>query len=148
MMLGGITLLPCAFLKNLHHVSTLSFWCTVAHFLINLLVVAYCLSCLGHWGFRKVALNVDMETFPISLGIIVFSYTSHIFLPTLEGNMQRPERFRDMLYWSHVAAAAFKAGFGYIAFLTWQHSTMSVSNPKSSFGHFVPSFHSLISTRN
>ena len=67
-----------------------------------------------------------MDTFPISLGIIVFSYTSHIFLPTLEGNMQDPAQFNNMLDWSHIAAAAFKSGFGYLAFLTWQKSTLQV----------------------
>jgi len=60
------------------------------------------------------------------LGIIVFSYTSHIFLPTLEGSMQDPGQFGKMLDWSHVCAAAFKSGFGYICFLTWRKSTMSV----------------------
>jgi vesicular inhibitory amino acid transporter len=126
MMLCGIFLIPCAFLKNLHHVSTLSFWCTVAHFLINLIVVAYCLACIGQWGWGQVSFSLDMDTFPISLGIIVFSYTSHIFLPTLEGNMLEPEKFGRMLDWSHYAAAAFKSGFGYLGFLTWQKSTMQV----------------------
>jgi vesicular inhibitory amino acid transporter len=127
MMLCGMILLPCAFLRNLHSVSTLSFWCTIAHVLINFIIVAYCLSCIGQWGFSEVTFALDFETFPISLGIIVFSYTSHIFLPTLEGSMQEPEKFGKMLDWAHIAAAAFKSGFGYIAFLTWRKSTMSVS---------------------
>lgn len=119
-------LIPCAFLRSLHSVSALSFWCTVAHFLINLIIVAYCLACIGQWGFADVTLTLDFETFPISLGIIVFSYTSHIFLPTLEGNMQDPAQFGRMLDWSHVCAAAFKSGFGYVAFLTWRKSTLQV----------------------
>lgn len=126
-MLCGCVLLPCAFLKNLHSVSTLSFWCTVAHFLINLIMIAYCLSCIGQWGFSLVTFTLDFETFPISLGIIVFSYTSHIFLPTLEGSMADPAGFNKMLDWSHVAAAAFKAGFGYFCFLTWKKSTLQVN---------------------
>jgi len=51
---------------------------------------------------------LDGQTFPITLGIVVFSYTSQIFLPSLEGNMKDPSRFHCMLDWSHIAAAAFK----------------------------------------
>lgn len=98
----------------------------MAHVLVNFIVLAYCLACIGQWGFGKVQFALDLETFPISLGIIVFSYTSHIFLPTLEGSMIDPSQFGTMLDWSHVAAAAFKSGFGYIAFLTWQKSTLQV----------------------
>jgi len=143
MMLCGMIVIPCAFLRNLHSVSTLSFWCTVAHFLINLIIVAYCLACIGQWGFSEVSFALDLETFPISLGIIVFSYTSHIFLPTLEGSMQNPQQFNKMLDWSHICAAAFKSAFGYIAFLTWRKSTLQVSpfthsNPPSNPFPVIP----------
>ncbi|ODM92628.1 Vesicular inhibitory amino acid transporter [Orchesella cincta] len=40
--------------------------------------------------------------------------------------MQDPSQFGKMLDWSHVAAAAFKSGFGYVAFLTWRKSTLQV----------------------
>jgi len=76
----------------------------------------------------------------------VFSYTSQIFLPSLEGNMIDPSKFECMLNWweminffpchlnithpnliyrSHVAAAIFKALFGYVGFLTFQEDTRS-----------------------
>ena len=70
-----------------------------------------------------MTLKIDILSFPIALGVIVFSYTSQIFLPTLEGNMLDKSKFHCMLDWSHVAAAVFKALFGYIGFLTWQEDT-------------------------
>lgn len=126
MMLCGIFLLPLAFLKSLHHVSLLSFWCTMSHLLINAIIVGYCLLEIGDWGWSKVKWRMDFENFPISLGVIVFSYTSQIFLPTLEGNMEDRSKFNWMLDWSHIAAAAFKALFGYICFLTFQNDTQQV----------------------
>ncbi|CAG9124980.1 hypothetical protein JYU34_015289 [Plutella xylostella] len=126
MMLIGIFLLPLAFLKSLKSVSMLSFWCTMSHLIINAIVIGYCILNIGDWGWGKVKWSLDFENFPISLGVIVFSYTSQIFLPTLEGNMEDRSRFEWMLNWSHIAAAAFKAIFGYLCFLTFQNDTQQV----------------------
>lgn len=80
--------------------------------------------------------NIDIWTFPISLGMVIFSYTSQIFLPSMEGNMEDRASFQTktqdahgcrvwkhmedrssfgtMLDWTHLAAAVFKVGFSYI----------------------------------
>lgn len=140
MMICGIVLLPCSFLKNLHHVSTLSFWCMVAHLAINIIIFAYCISNASTWAWSKVMFRIDMVEFPIALGIIVFSYTSHIFLPTLEYNLIDRSKFTCMLNWSHVAAALFKSLFGYVGFLTWAEDTEEVITnnlPNPTFKGFV-----------
>ena len=123
MMICGIILLPVAFLKNLHAVSKLSFWNGIVHTVINAVIIGYCLTQVHKWGFSKVTLTIDIVSFPIALGVIVFSYTSQIFLPTLEGNMIDNSKFHCMLNWSHIAAAVFKALFGYVGFLTFQEDT-------------------------
>lgn len=126
MMFIGIMLLPLGFLKTLQSVSLLSFWCTMSHILINVIILGYCLLQIGDWGWSEVKWSIDMENFPISMGVIVFSYTSQIFLPTLEGNMEDPSKFQWMLDWSHVWAAIFKSVFGYVCFLTFQNGTQQV----------------------
>lgn len=126
MMLVGILLIPLGLLKSLQMVSTLSFWCTMSHLVINAVILGYCVLEIGDWGWSKVKWSIDMENFPISLGVIVFSYTSQIFLPTLEGNMIDRSKFEWMLDWSHIAAAIFKSLFGYICFLTFQNDTQQV----------------------
>ena len=65
-------------------------------------------------------MGIDILSFPIALGVIVFSYTSQIFVCTLEGNMLDRSKFHCMLNWSHIAAAVFKALFGYVGFVTFQ----------------------------
>lgn len=62
----------------------------------------------------QVQFKIDMWTFPISFGIVIFSYTSQIFLPTLEGNLVDRSQFTTMLHWTHIAAALFKSLFSYI----------------------------------
>ncbi|PNF17061.1 hypothetical protein B7P43_G00846 [Cryptotermes secundus] len=126
MMLVGIFLVPLGFLKSLHMVSVLSFWCTMSHLVINAIILGYCILEIPEWGWSKVKWSIDFENFPISLGVIVFSYTSQIFLPTLEGNLIDRSKFNWMLDWSHIAAAAFKSLFGYICFLTFQDDTQQV----------------------
>eukprot|EP00095_Tigriopus_kingsejongensis_P000330 snap_masked-scaffold292_size219010-processed-gene-1.17 protein:Tk00330 transcript:snap_masked-scaffold292_size219010-processed-gene-1.17-mRNA-1 annotation:"hypothetical protein DAPPUDRAFT_23032" len=123
MMICGAILLPTAFLKNLRNVSNLSFYNGIVHMIINAVIIGYCLTQAGRWDFSKVTLTINILSFPIALGVIVFSYTSQIFLPTLEGSMIDKSKFHCMLNWSHVAAAVFKGLFGYIGFLTWQEDT-------------------------
>lgn len=49
-MLTTMILLPCAFLKNLRSVSMLSFWCTVTHLFINVIILGYCLTRAPDWA--------------------------------------------------------------------------------------------------
>lgn len=126
MMLCTITLIPCAFLKDLNAVSLTSYWCTMIHFVINAAIFAYCFSQIGDWYFDKVTFTFDPTTFPVCLGIVVFSYTSQIFLPSLEGNMKEPGKFDDMLDWSHIAAAICKTLFAYVGFVTFGDATQEV----------------------
>ena len=125
-MICSVCLIPCAFLRSLRHVSFLSFWCTVAHMIINAIIIMYCLSRASEWKFDEVLVKIDIWTFPISLGIVIFSYTSQIFLPSLEGNLINKSRFHCMLYSTHIAAAIFKVGFSYIGFLTFGNATQEV----------------------
>ncbi len=80
MMLCGVTLLPVAFLKNLRGVSKLSFWNGVVHVVINAVVIGYCLTRAADWDLTMVTLKVDIISFPIALGVIVFSYTSQVWI--------------------------------------------------------------------
>ncbi|XP_018935711.2 vesicular inhibitory amino acid transporter-like [Cyprinus carpio] len=125
-IIATVALLPCAFLKNLKAVSKFSLLCTLAHFIINILVIAYCLSRARDWAWDKVKFYIDVKKFPISIGIIVFSYTSQIFLPSLEGNMQKPSEFHCMMNWTHIAACILKGLFALVAYLTWADETKEV----------------------
>ncbi|CAL8392459.1 unnamed protein product [Gadus morhua 'NCC'] len=81
-----LLLLPCLVLTDLRPVSTLSMLCSLAHGLISLLVILYCLSASRGWSLSALSLAVEPGDFLVSVGVIIFSYTSQIFLPTLEGS--------------------------------------------------------------
>ncbi|NXF85879.1 VIAAT protein, partial [Eubucco bourcierii] len=121
-----VTLLPCVFIRTLKVVSKLSQLCSLVHFMIVLVVMTYCLTQIQQWSWAKFRLSIEFEDFLVSVGVIIFSYTSQIFLPTLEGNMRNPGEFRCMLSWTHSLACVLKTTFALTAFLTWGEDTKEV----------------------
>ena len=110
----------------------------MSHIIINAIVIVYCVLNIRTWAWSQVRFTVNMQTFPTVLGIIVFSYTDHIFLPTLEGNLVDRTQFKPMLKVTHIAAAVFKAVFGLVGFLTFaQYTQEEVSNNLPSQGFKV-----------
>ncbi|VDM10078.1 unnamed protein product [Wuchereria bancrofti] len=86
--------------------------------------------------WNKVPFTFDIRTMPTVIGVVVFGYTSHIFLPSLEGSMEDPTKFKWMLRWSHIIAAIFKSLFGLLGFLTFGDFTqkeISNSLPNQTF---------------
>ncbi|XP_038055081.1 vesicular inhibitory amino acid transporter-like [Patiria miniata] len=125
-MLATFFVVPCAFLRDLKAVSRLSFGNAIVHVIVNLILIGFCLSYAAHWHWGDVAVHVDIHYFPVSMGIVIFSYTSHIFLPSLEGGMVERSKFNKMLYWTHALAGLFKALFAYLCFLTFGPGTRDI----------------------
>ncbi|XP_039424522.1 vesicular inhibitory amino acid transporter-like [Corvus cornix cornix] len=125
-VIAFVTLLPCVFIRTLKIVSKLSQLCSLVHFVIILVVITYCLTQIHQWSWAKFRLSLEFEDFLVSVGVIIFSYTSQIFLPTLEGNMKNPGEFRCMLNWTHFFACILKTAFALTAFLTWGEKTKEV----------------------
>ncbi|NXU05367.1 VIAAT protein, partial [Buphagus erythrorhynchus] len=121
-----VALLPCIFIRTLKIVSKLSQLCSLVHFVIIFVVITYCLTQMHQWSWAKFRLSLEFEDFLVSVGVIIFSYTSQIFLPTLEGNMKNPGEFRCMLNWTHFFACILKTTFALTAFLTWGEKTKEV----------------------
>uniref|UniRef100_A0A915D3W5 Amino acid transporter transmembrane domain-containing protein n=1 Tax=Ditylenchus dipsaci TaxID=166011 RepID=A0A915D3W5_9BILA len=116
MMLVTAVLLGTAFLDDIRIVSHLSLANAVSHLVINAIIVLYCLSQMGNWSLGSVAIIPNMRLLPTVLGVVVFGYTSHIFLPSLENSMQDPKQFNGSI-------------FGLIGFLTFAEFTQKeISN--------------------
>ncbi|CAD6188349.1 unnamed protein product [Caenorhabditis auriculariae] len=140
MMLVSASLMSCSFLDDLVIVSQLSLFNAISHLIVNVIMLVYCLACFSDWSFSSVTFALNINTLPTMIGVVVFGYTSHIFLPSLEGNMKDPSQFSAMLKWSHVAAAAFKVIFGLLGYLTFAELTqqeISNSLPNQGFKTLV-----------
>ncbi|VDO50947.1 unnamed protein product [Onchocerca flexuosa] len=128
-MLVTTALLGCAFLNSIRVVSNLSLINAISHMIINAIIFIYCL-------LQAIPFTFDIRTMPTVIGVVVFGYTSHIFLPSLEASMEDPSKFEWMLRWSHIIAAIFKALFGLLGFLTFGEFTqkeISSSLPNQAF---------------
>lgn len=90
----------------------------------SLSVMLYCMSRAGSWSWSSLSLSVAPEDFLVSVGVIIFSYTSQIFLPPLEGSMADRGQFNAMLGWTHGAACIMKTAFSLLVsesiFLLWR----------------------------
>uniref|UniRef100_A0A0N4ZMP1 Aa_trans domain-containing protein n=1 Tax=Parastrongyloides trichosuri TaxID=131310 RepID=A0A0N4ZMP1_PARTI len=129
MMIVSAALLGTAFVDDIRKVSDLSFLNGISHLIINGVMLIYCLSEFSSWNFSSLTFFPRIRSMPTMIGVVVFGYTSHIFLPSLEGSMIKPTEFRWMLKWSHIAAAIFKATFGLIGFLTFgEYTQKEISN--------------------
>ncbi|KAG9282317.1 vesicular inhibitory amino acid transporter-like [Astyanax mexicanus] len=121
-----LTLMPCMLIRDLKVVSRLSFLCSLVHFLITFVVIGYCLRQAPRWAYGGLRLAVDFDGFLVATGVIIFSYTSQIFLPTLEGCMEERGQFGGMMDWTHVLACVLKTVFSMLALLTWGEDTKEV----------------------
>ncbi|XP_067884665.1 vesicular inhibitory amino acid transporter [Heterodontus francisci] len=125
-VIAVVMLVPCLFIQNLRLVSKLSLLCSVVHLVVTFIVITYCLTQVPKWSWKKVRFSVDFEKFLVSVGVIIFSYTSQIFLPTLEGSMKNRGNFVCMLTWTHLSACIFKIVFVLVTFLTWGNEMKEV----------------------
>uniref|UniRef100_A0A914ZBI1 Amino acid transporter transmembrane domain-containing protein n=2 Tax=Panagrolaimus TaxID=55784 RepID=A0A914ZBI1_9BILA len=88
MMLVSAVLLGTAFLDDIRIVSHLSLANAISHLVINAIMVIYCLSQIGNWELSSVVVFPSIRLLPTMVGVVVFGYTSHIFLPALEASME------------------------------------------------------------
>ncbi|XP_051951406.1 vesicular inhibitory amino acid transporter [Xyrauchen texanus] len=121
-----LTLVPCMVIRDLRVVSHLSLFCSLAQFLITFIVIVYCLCQSPQWNWGLSAVAVDFDGFQVAVGVIIFSYTSQIYLPTLEESMMDRQDFCSMMDWTHALACILKTAFSVMAFLTWGEETKEV----------------------
>ena len=97
-IIATLILFPCVFLRDLKEVSRFSMGCSVAQFFVMGLIIFYCFLKIRTWQWEEVRFNYSAQEFPVSIGVIVFSYTSQLFLPSLEGDMEKRSQFMVSFY--------------------------------------------------
>lgn len=76
----------------------------------------------------------DPEGFPVAWCIILFSFVSHPYLPSVEEKMKSPQKFALVMNICYTIAAVFKIAFGTTAVLTFKTDTMQEVSENLPFG--------------
>ena len=118
-------LLLAVFIKRLSALAWLSMMAVLAALIIFFLLLGFSLSNVKTWKWGSI-LSFDMNTFPISMGIIVYSYCGHTVFPAVEGSMKNPKKYNIISHWAFSISTAMKFLVGLFCFLTFGTDTQSI----------------------
>ena len=118
-------LLLVVFIKRLSSLAWLSMMAVLAAFLIFFVLLGFSLSRVKTWQWENL-LFFDFNTFPISMGIIVYSYCGHPVFPAVEGSMKEPKRYNTISHWAFFLSTAMKFLVGLFCFLVFGSNTQSI----------------------
>ena len=121
---GGLVL-PTMFLKSLSQIAWLSAISVVALVAVVVCVVWHGAENTDDWDLSTI-LFWDTEGVVTSLSIILFSYSGHLIIPSVEGSMTDKTKFGKALSLAFVLCTLMKLSFAVFAFLSFGANTEAV----------------------
>ncbi|XP_031574488.1 vesicular inhibitory amino acid transporter-like [Actinia tenebrosa] len=123
--IGALVVLPTVFLKELSHVAWLSLFSTLALLVTVTAVTAYGIKVSERWDIDSIKIGT-METCPVGIGIVLFSYAAHPLLPGIEQSLKNRSKFPFIMNISFLLAAVTKIIFSVTAYLAFSNKTKEV----------------------
>ena len=121
----GLLMLPNIFFRNLYHISIMSTLTVVSAVCISVVLTLYCFTQAGTW--QTYDLNeFDLKEFVASIGVMVASYSSQMYLSIIECDMKKPKDAPLVMNAGYFAMTALKIGVGVIAYMTFGENTHEV----------------------
>ena len=120
-----VALLLTVFIKTLSVLAWLSMLAVIAVFIIVFVLLGFSLGDYNTWEWANIP-SFDLNTFPISLGIILFSYCGHTVFPGIEVSMQEPKKYKKVSHWGFSLVTALKFLVGLFCCLTFGSKTQSI----------------------
>lgn len=133
-LLCALAMLPTVFVKRLSILAWLSMLAVLAVFIIVFILLGFCLGESNSWALENIP-SFNLNTFPISLGIILFSYCGHTVFPGIEGSMQEPKKYKKVSRGAFSSVTAIKFLVGLFGCLTFGSSTQSIAILNLSSSH-------------
>ena len=137
-LLCALAMLPTVFIKRLSIMAWLSMLAVLAVFVIVFILLGFCLGGSNSWAMENIP-SFNLNKFPISLGIILFSYCGHTVFPGIEGSMQEPKKYKKVSHGAFSLVTAIKFLVGLFGCLTFGSRTQSIAilNLSSSHGSIL-----------
>ena len=120
-----VALLLAVFMKRLSALAWLSMLAVLAAFIIFFILLGFSLSRVKAWKWENI-LFFDLNTLPVSMSIIVYSYCGHPVFPAVEGSMREPKRYNTISHWAFFLSTAMKFLVGLFCFLVFGTNTQSI----------------------
>ena len=121
----GLLMLPNIFFRKLYHISIMSTLTVVSAVCISVVLTLYCFTQAGTW--QTYDLNeFDLKEFVASIGVMVASYSSQMYLSIIECDMKKPKDVPLVMNAGYFAMTVLKIGVGVVAYMTFGENTHEV----------------------
>lgn len=137
-LLCALAMLPTVFIKRLSILAWLSMLAVLAVFIIIFIVLGFSLGDSNTWALENIP-SFNLNTFSVSLGIIMFSYCGHTVFPGIEGSMQEPKKYKKVSHGAFTSVTVMKFLVALFCCLTFGSNTQSIVilNLSSSYGSIL-----------
>ena len=135
----SLFIIPSIFLRKMLQVTWTSVVSVSVAIVISLTVLAYSFTHRMQLS-DEIMPDFDFHITPISIGIVMVSYSSQAYLPAIERCMRDPELFNSLMDFSYTVVTGFKFAIGiavYIAFSDKTHQVMTLNLPHNAVGYLM-----------
>ena len=138
-LMFSLLIIPTIFFRKMHQVTWSSILSVVIAVAISIAVLIYSLTHHTHWD-DEVMPGFNEHITPITLGVVMVTYSSQAYLPAIERCMRDPEIFDPLLDFAYTLVTVFKFGIGVIVFMAFTQESeqiMTLNLPHNAFGGIV-----------
>lgn len=123
--ISALVVLPTVFLQHLSHVAWLSLISSLALLTTLTGVTIFSIHVSEQWDIDKLD-NCNIETLPVGVGIVLFSYAAHPLLPGIEESLQNRSKFSLVMNLTFFLVALTKIVFSITSYLSFSDKTQEV----------------------
>jgi len=124
-MLAFVLVIPNAFMMNLSQVAWVSLITVLVGQIVYIVVAAYSFYHASRWTVTETP-PFEMGKFFIGMGIVVVSYSSQPYMPSIHGSMRHPRKYSTIMNATYFSITLVKIAFGLIGYLTFKGETQQV----------------------
>ena len=135
----SLIIIPTILVHKMHQVTWTCILSVVIATVISICVLLYSLTNRTHW-YSEMMPDFNADVTPISLGIVMVTFSSQAYLPSIERCMREPESFEPLMDFSYTVVTIFKCVIGIIVFLAFTFQTeqiMTLNLPYNLFGYLI-----------
>lgn len=129
-----LALVPVVFIERLSVLAWLSMSAVVALIVCVIILLGFCIGEFNSWTIQNIP-PFNADTFPISLGMIMYSYCGHAVFTGIEGSMREPRKYNRVTHCAFTIVTLTKLVVGFCCCLLFGISTKAIIIINISMSH-------------